>query len=135
MNPTGTDTVMERPHAASVRTLVETIKAALHGTSSTPGWRLPGEAGGALGPDAAVTPLSAPDGLWAVLREAADAQVLCVHNPSERTVVVSVSELLPATAGRPAYFIRGNMRTAEGPDGLVVHLLPFDYAWLAFPTG
>lgn len=71
--------------------------------------------------------------MWAVLREADDAQVLCLHNPAPHPATVPLSHLIPGASDRAAYFLKGEMSTSDGADGTNVGLVPHGYVWLAFP--
>lgn len=85
--------------------------------------------------DADWRPVSAPDGLWAVVRASADGttRALCIHNLNDGPVTFTVGALLPP--GRTEshlHFVRGAARTSETPDGdIAVHLDGRSFVWLA----
>lgn len=91
--------------------LSEALQTTLQGPSADSGWRLPPQTEQAFTPDAAVTPLSAPGGLWSWYAKplSGSCQMLCLRTPSGEPAVANVGAPLPDDAHRSAYFLR------EGP--------------------
>ncbi|WP_327396935.1 hypothetical protein [Streptomyces phaeochromogenes] len=132
MSPLSPTTARTRTDDA-VPALLASLQATLQGPSEQPGCPLPPSIVSAFADDSLVRPLAAGN-VWAILREPSDRsrQVLCLHNPSEDAVSVSLDALLPETAGQQAHFVRGALHTTQETDGLHVHLAAFGHAWITF---
>ncbi|MFI6549490.1 hypothetical protein ACIBO9_40225 [Streptomyces prunicolor] len=133
MSPLSSTATAARTHEGALPDLIASLHASLQGAPDLVGCQNSTFISPAFTDGSLVRPLTAPDGVWAVLREAADGsrQVLCLHNPSADPVSVDIDVLLPESVGRQLHFVRGSMNTTQETDGLHAHLDAFGHVWVA----